>query len=180
MIFRCTTHLPGATILSLALLRVFYGSQFCFPFCFCVICLFLLVLLFSIFFSNVSQTLFSFFFYQHNLKIFKMQFFLNVFVSLRFYRTFWRFYDSLSLSLDLAQNHEGVHIHAAVHGHAPEVDHLLVEKVDVRDQKHVHVRDLGIKSVLGNIRVVPVIVVDQINANAKALTRLTLLQTGRI
>ena len=86
---------------------------------------------------------------------------------------------SLSLSLDLAQNHEGVHIHAAVHGHAPEVDHL-VEKVDVRDQKHVHVRDLGIKSVLGNIRVVPVIVVDQINANAKALTRLTLLQTGRI
>lgn len=109
-----------------------------------------------------------------------MQFSLNVFVSLRFYRTFWRFYDSLSLSLDLAQNHEGVHIHAAVHGHAPEVDHLLVEKVDVRDQKHVHVRDLGIKSVLGNIRVVPVIVVDQINANAKALTRLTLLQTGRI
>lgn len=108
-----------------------------------------------------------------------MQFSLNVFVSLRFYRTFWRFYDSLSLSLDLAQNHEGVHIHAAVHGHAPEVDHL-VEKVDVRDQKHVHVRDLGIKSVLGNIRVVPVIVVDQINANAKALTRLTLLQTGRI
>ena len=108
-----------------------------------------------------------------------MQFSLNVFVSLRFYRTFWRFYDSLSLSLDLSQNHEGVHIHAAVHGHAPEVDHL-VEKVDVRDQKHVHVRDLGIKSVLGNIRVVPVIVVDQINANAKALTRLTLLQTGRI
>lgn len=108
-----------------------------------------------------------------------MQFSLNVFVSLRFYRTFWRFYDSLSLSLDLAQNHEGVHIHAAVHGHAPEVDHL-VEKVDVRDQKHVHVRDLGIKSVLGNIRVVPVIVVDQINANAKAQTRLTLLQTGRI
>ena len=106
-----------------------------------------------------------------------MQFSLNVFVSLRFYHTFWRFYDSLSL--DLAQNHEGVHIHAAVHGHAPEVDHL-VEKVDVRDQKHVHVRDLGIKSVLGNIRVVPVIVVDQINANAKALTCLTLLQTGRI